>query len=105
MTRIKVDTTIEKTTAWNTNLSVGDQLEGTYISVEHFQSTKYVDKEVTKYVIEGADGIKYGVYGSASLNRQFAKVPVGSHVWITYDGETTSKNGFKVKLYTVEYEA
>ena len=83
--------TFEKTTTWNTNLNIGDKLEG------NFGNT-------VKYIILAADGIKYGVYGSASLNRQFANIPEGSYVWIEYTGETTSQNGRIVKTYTVDYD-
>ena len=54
--------------------------------------------------IEGNDGTTYGVYGSASLNRQFAKVPEGSYVWITYKGQEPTKNGRTVKVFVVEYD-
>ena len=91
----------EKTTTWNTNLSIGDKLEGIYLSKDEFEGNF---GHTTKYIIESTSGEKFGVYGSASLNRQFAKVPVGSYVWIEYTGETTSANGRIVKTYNVEYD-
>lgn len=91
----------EKTTTWNTNLSVGDKLEGVYTSKEEFEGNF---GNTVKYVIAAPDGTKYGVYGSASLNRQFAKIPTGSYVWIEYTGETTSTNGRIVKTYTIDYD-
>ena len=93
--------TFEKTTTWNTNLSIGDSLEGRYTAKEEFEGNF---GNTVKYVIDGADGIKYGVYGSASLNRQFENIPTGSYVWIEYTGETTSANGRIVKTYTVDYD-
>lgn len=94
--------TFEKTTTWNTNLSIGDKLEGVYITKEEFEGNY---GHTTKYIISAQDGtIKYGVYGSASLNRQFSKIPEGSYVWIEYTGETTSQNGRIVKTYKVDYD-
>lgn len=93
--------TYEKTTTWNTNLNVGDKLEGVYESKDEFEGNFGA---TVKYVIAAPDGIKYGVYGSASLNRQFANIPTGSYVWIEYTGETTSQNGRTVKTYTCEYD-
>lgn len=90
----------EKTTTWNTNLQIGDKLEGVYESKDEFEGNF---GHTTKYVIN-SNGEKFGVYGSASLNRQFAKIPVGSYVWIEYTGETTSQAGRIVKTYTVEYD-
>ena len=92
--------TFEKTTTWNTNLTVGDKLEGVYLVKEEFQGNFGTS---IKYVIE-SNGTKYGVYGSASLNRQFSNIPEGSYVWIEYTGETTSKNGRIVKTYSVDYD-
>lgn len=93
--------TFEKTTPWNTNLSVGDKLEGRYTTKEEFEGNF---GHTVKYIVEAKDGTKYGVYGSASLNRQFANVPTGSYVWIEYTGETTSVNGRIVKTYVVEFD-
>lgn len=92
----------EKTTTWNTNLAIGDKLEGVYETKEEFKGK--FDGLTIKYVVVAPDGVKYGVYGSASLNRQFALIPTGSYVWIEYTGETTSQNGRIVKTYTVDYD-
>lgn len=93
--------TFEKTVTWNTNLSIGDKIEGVYTSKDEFEGNY---GSTVKYVIQTADGTKYGVYGSASLNRQFSNIPTGSYVWIEYTGETTSQNGRIVKTYTVDYD-
>lgn len=91
----------EKTTTWNTNLNIGDTLEGLYESKDEFEGNF---GPTIKYVIKAQDGTKYGVYGSASLNRQFSRIPTGSYVWIEYTGETTSQNGRIVKTYNVDYD-
>lgn len=91
----------EKTTTWNTNLNIGDTLEGVYESKDEFEGNF---GPTIKYVITAQDGTKYGVYGSASLNRQFSRIPTGSYVWIEYTGETTSQNGRIVKTYNVDYD-
>lgn len=94
--------TIIETTNWNTSdLAEGSTLEGRYISSETF-----IGKfgETTKYIIEGTDGIKYGVYESASIKRQFKNIPEGSYVWITYKGKEMSKNGREVKAYEIDYD-
>lgn len=99
--RKSASSTFEKTTTWNTNLTIGDKLEGVYEYKDEFEGNFGL---TTKYVIASADGTKYGVYGSASLNRQFAKIPEGSYVWLEYTGETTSQNGRIVKTYIVDYD-
>ena len=91
----------EKTTTWNKDLSVGATLEGVYLSKEEFDGNF---GHSIKYVIQANDGTKYGVYGSAALNRQFDMIPAGSYVWIEYTGETTSQNGRTVKTYSVDYD-
>lgn len=92
---------IETTETWNKDLNSGATLEGVYTKKE-VVDTQYGKSE--KYVIVTSDNKKFGVYSSASLVRQFANVPVGSYVWITYKGEETSKNGRPVKAYDVEYD-
>lgn len=99
--RKSANQTFEKTVTWNTNLNIGDKLEGVYLTKEEFEGNF---GSTVKYVILAADGTKYGVYGSASLNRQFARIPEGSYVWIEYTGETTSQNSRIVKTYTVDYD-
>lgn len=99
--RKSASTQYEKTTTWNTNLNIGDKLEGIYEAKEEFEGNY---GQTIKYVITAPDGVKYGVYGSASLNRQFSQIPTGSYVWLEYTGETTSQNGRIVKTYKVDYD-
>ncbi len=100
MARQSATKTIIKTETWNKGLTEGASLEGYYIGKEVFEG-QY--GETTKYIVESGS-TNYGVYGSASLDRQFANVPEGCYVWVTFDGEVTSKNGRTVKQYTVEYD-
>lgn len=90
-----------ETTTWNKDLTEGATLEGKYVSSETFIGNY---GETVKYIIEGTDGSMYGVYGSASINRQFKNIPEGSHVWITYQGEQTTKNGRTVKVYDIDFD-
>lgn len=100
--RVSASKNYIETITWNTkDLAEGSTLEGVYKAKETFIGQ---NGETTKYIIEGADGTNYGVYDSATLNRQFAVVPEGSYVWITYNGVTTSKNGRTVKLFAVDYD-
>lgn len=100
--RISANKKFIETTTWNTKeLAEGATLEGKYISSETFIGNY---GEATKYIIEGADGVMYGVYGTASINRQFANIPEGAHVWIEYKGEGTTKNGRSVKLFDIDYD-
>jgi hypothetical protein len=99
--RLSANKTIVKTETWNKNLAKGASLEGRYTGQETFIGNY---GETTKYIIEGNDGVTYGVYSSASLARQFKNIPEGAYVWITFDGEGTTKNGRTVKLYTVDYD-
>lgn len=89
-----------KTITWNKDLKIGDKLEGVYTSKETFEG-KF--GQTTKYVIHNDEG-DFGVYSSASLDRQFKVVPEGSYVWLEYNGEVTSSNGRPVKSYTVDYD-
>lgn len=89
-----------KTITWNKDLKEGDSIEGYFINTEHFTG-EY--GETTKYVIE-KDGEPYGIFGSASLDRQFKNIPEGCYVWVRYGGEVKSKNGRTVKQYFVDYD-
>lgn len=90
-----------KTTSWNTkDLAEGATLEGRYEGKEIFEGNF---GETIKYVITAGEE-SYGVYGTASLNRQFKNIPEGSYVWITYKGLTTSKNGRQVKDFSVDFD-
>ena len=90
------------TVTWNDkSLAEGSTLEGRYTGQETFIGNF---GETTKYIILVQDGTSYGVYDSASLNRQFKNIPEGSYVWITYKGVETSKNGRTVKVYAVDYD-
>ena len=90
------------TTAWNTKeLAVGSTLEGQYVAVEQFEGKFGL---TTKYVIRTADGTDFGVYGSASIDRQMKNVKLYSQVWITYKGVEQTKNGRTVKVYDIEYD-
>lgn len=91
---------IIKTITWNKDLKKGDSIEGVYTQKEVFMG-KY--GESTKYIVHNDDG-DFGVYSSASLDRQFNIIPEGSYVWIVYDGEVISKNGRPVKQYSVDYD-
>ena len=100
--RKSASTNYIETKAWNTkDLAVGSEIEGRYVS-----SDTFIGKfgETTKYVIEGKDGTNYGVFSTASLARQFANIPEGSYVWITYKGEEPTKNGRTVKVFDVDYD-
>lgn len=99
--RKSASTTYEQTTTWNKDLAVGAKLEGVYLSKETFEGDYGL---TTKYIVQASDGTKYGVYGSASLNRQFEQIPTGSYVWLEYTGETTSAKGRTVKTYAVDYD-
>lgn len=101
MARKSANQNFGKTVAWNTkDLAEGSTLEGRYEGKENFEGNFGL---TTKYVIAAGD-TKYGVYGTASLNRQFANVPEGSYVWITFNGLTTSKNGRQVKDFLVDFD-
>lgn len=88
------------TKTWNKDLEIGATLEGVYYKKETFEG-KY--GESTKYIVK-VNGEDLGVFGSASLDRQFKNIPEGSYVWIEYKGEVTSKNGRPVKEYVVDYD-
>ena len=88
------------TKTWNKDLTQGDKIEGVYTKKEIFEG-KY--GETAKYIIN-VNGENFGVFSSASLDRQFKNIPEGSYVWIEYNGEVTSKNGRPVKEYIVDYD-
>ncbi len=100
--RISANKKFIETTTWNNkDLTVGSKLEGKYISSETFIGNF---GETTKYIIEGNDGVMHGVFSTASIKRQFAKIPEGSYVWIEYKGEGTTKSGRSVKLFDIDYD-
>ena len=86
---------------WNTNLEPGATIEGQYVAIEKVEG-KF--GPTRKYIIKTKSGEYFGVFDSAILNRQFSSIPVGSYVWIEYKGKETSKNGFTVIVYDVEYD-
>ena len=91
----------EKTPIWNTkDIQTGEEISGIYEGYETFTG-KF--GQTTKYILN-VEGEKYGIYGSASLDRQFALVSEGEKVYVTYKGITTSKNGRQVKDYLVEVD-
>ena len=98
---MKQSASFTKTETWNKDLNFGDKLEGVYTKKEIFMG-KF--GESVKYVIN-FEGKDFGVYGSASLDRQFANIPEGSYVWIEYQGEVQTKNGRTVKQYKVEFDS
>ena len=93
---------VESTKTWNKDLKPNDVLEGIY-EKEEISEGQYGESK--KYIITTKDGTKFGVYGTASLDRQFTNVPVGVLVKITYNGEVTSKSGRPVKDFLVEFDA
>lgn len=92
---------IVMTKTWNKDLEKGASIEGVYIKKEVFDG-KFGESE--KYIIEDANGEKWGIFSSASLANQFKNIPEGSYVWVEYKGEETSKNGRPVKVYSVDYD-
>lgn len=87
---------------WNNkDIQEGATLEGYYIG-KAIVTGQYGQK--TKYTIETKDGTLYDVFSTTTLERQFNNVPEGVYVWVTFQGETKSKNGRNVKLYSVEFD-
>lgn len=87
---------------WNKKgvLKEGDSLEGYYTDKEVF-STKY--GEMIIYIIEQQDGTKVKITGQSDIRSKFESIPVGSHIWIKFDGLTETKNG-AMKTYTIDYD-
>ena len=87
---------------WNKKglLKEGDTLDGYYIDQENFD-TKYGAMVI--YIIEESDGSKIKVTGQSDIKGKFADIPLGSHVWIKFDGLTETKNG-AMKTYTIDYD-
>lgn len=91
-----------ETTPWNTkDLVEGSTLEGKYVSSETFIGNY---GETTKYIVEASDGTNYGIYSTASIDRQFKNIPEGSYVWITFRGLEKSKNGREVKVFDIDFD-
>ena len=90
-----------ETTIWNKDLKEGDKLEGVY-KYSGTVTTKY--GEATRYVIVDPLGNGWAVFGTASIDRQFQRIPEGSYVWITYAGTEVSKNGFTVKVFEIDFD-
>lgn len=90
----------EKTITWEYANS-GDRLEGVYESKDEFD---YDGKHIIKYVIVSPDGIKYGLFSTASLDRSFNNIPLNSYVWIEYTGKVKTKKGFDAHTFIVDYD-
>ena len=90
-----------ETVTWNKGLAEGAKLECHYKGCETFIGNY---GETNKYIIEGTDGTIYGVFGSATINRQFKNIPEGAYVWIEYKGEEPTKNGRSVKVYDIDFD-
>ena len=99
--RISATNTKSNATIWNKDLKVGDKLEGQYVANETFEGKFGL---TNKYVVIAQDGTEYAVFGSASIDRQFAKIKPFSYVWIEYTGEEKTKNGRTVKTYKIDYD-
>ena len=87
---------------WNKKgeLTEGDALEGYYVDREVF-NTKF--GEMIIYVVERLDGSRIKVAGQSDIKSKFENIPMGSHIWIIFDGLTETKNG-AMKSYTIEYD-
>lgn len=93
---------IETATTWNSkDIEAGETLEGVYTKKEEVEGNFGTR---SKYIIETTAGEKFGVFATKSLERQFAGIPLNSYVWITYKGVETTKRGFSIKVYEVEYD-
>lgn len=92
---------VEQTKTWNKDLKVGDSIEGFF---ERKEVSEGQYGKSNKYIVVTKDGTKYGIYGTATLDRQFTNVPEGVLVRVTYKGEITSKSGRPVKDFLVEYD-
>lgn len=87
---------------WNKDLSAGSVLEGVYVESKEVEGQ--YGKNI-KYVIkENGTNELVDVFSSATLKRQFDNIPVESFVRISYKGDETTKNGYKVKIFEVEYD-
>lgn len=86
---------------WNKKgLQEGSILEGYYIDKETF-NTKY--GEMSIYVIEQLDGTKIKIAGQTDVRGKFEDIKLGSHVWVTFEGLSETKNG-AMKSYTIDYD-
>ena len=86
---------------WNKKgLNEGDSLEGYYIDKESF-NTKF--GEMIVYIIERLDGTQIKIAGQTDIKSKFEDIKLGSHVWVTFEGLTETKNG-AMKAYTVDYD-
>lgn len=90
-----------ETTIWNKDLAEGATLEGEYISTSTFIGNF---GETNRYVVVDPSGKGWVIFGSASIDRQFAKIPQGSYVWVTYKGVESTKNGRTVKVYEIDFD-
>lgn len=90
----------EATVAWDFNVT--KTLEGIYLRKEVVDSK--FGKENNKYIIETPDHVIVGLFGSATLDRQFKAVPEGAYVWVTFNGKRDLGGGKSLNLYDVEFD-
>lgn len=81
----------------------GDEIVGTYFNKKTIRKD---GTELPIYQIRASDGRVRGLLGGAILNDRFSGVPVGSEVYVRYDGEekATTKGRSPMKMYTVLFK-
>lgn len=86
---------------WNEKgkLNAGDMIDGYFVDKEEF-TTKY--GEMSVYIIETKDG-NVKITGQTDIRAKFESVPMGSHVWVTFEGLTETSRGAK-KTYKIEFD-
>ena len=87
---------------WNEKgkLNANDTIDGYYVDKEEF-TTKYGDMVV--YIIETADGELVKILGQTDIRAKFGEIPMGCHIWVTFEGLTETSRGAK-KTYKVEFD-
>lgn len=99
MARQTADTGIPEKIEWE----VGKTFEGYYFSVQHGIPSVHGDFSAATLV--GDDGNRRSMVLTVDLKRGIDQAPLGSRVWITYDGKESLPGGKAVKRFTVEYDA
>lgn len=87
---------------WNAKgkLNQGDAIDGYYVDREEFE-TKFGQMVIV--ILEVADGKFVKITGQSDIKNKFADIPMGSHVWVSYEGLVETTNGTK-KAYKVEFD-
>ncbi len=100
MARIKAEAKFPETIMFS-KVEPGTSWEGRYL--EQREITTKLGRAVNIYVVEvGKDKVEF--MAPAVMDARMAQVPIGSYVWLKYDGRITTAKGNSRHEVVVEFD-